>query len=130
MRNGAHVQGYKRRPDSVQSLASGRLSRAWNESTARYETDAIAQNKYGANKEADKRIVDRLSELAEKRGRTRTQIALARLLHKEPVVSPIIGSYRMSHLEDALDAVSVRLSPEEMTFLEELYIPHPIQGHH
>lgn len=106
------------------------MSRAWNESTARYETDAIAQNKYGANKEADKRIVDRLSELAEKRGRTRTQIALARLLHKEPVVSPIIGSYRMSHLEDALDAVSVRLSPEEMTFLEELYIPHPIQGHH
>ena len=59
-----------------------------------------------------------------------TRIALARLLHKEPVVSPIIGSYRMSHLEDALDAVSVRLSPEEMTFLEELYIPHPIQGHH
>ena len=130
MRNGALVQGYKRRPDSVQSLAAGRLSRAWNESTARYETDALAQNKYGANKEADKRIVDRLSELAEKRGLTRTQIALARLLHKEPVVSPIIGSYRMSHLEDAVDAVSVRLSPEEMTFLEALYIPHPIQGHH
>ena len=74
--------------------------------------------------------MDRLLELAEKRGRTRTQIALARLLHKEPVVSPIIGSYRMSHLEDALDAVSVRLSPEEMTFLKELYMPHPIQGHH
>ena len=94
------------------------------------QTDALAQNKYGANKEADKRIVDRLSELVEKRGLTRTQIALARLLHKEPVVSPIIGSYRMSHLEDAVDAVSVRLSPEEITFLEELYIPHPIQGHH
>lgn len=59
-------------------LAAGRLSRAWNESTARYETDTIAQNKYGTNKEADKLIVDRLSELAEKRGLTRTQLALAR----------------------------------------------------
>ena len=74
--------------------------------------------------------MDRLSELAEKCGLTRTQLALARLLHKEPVVSPVIGSYRMSPLEDAANAVPVRLSPEEMTFLKELYMPHPIQGHH
>ena len=89
MRNGALVQGYKRRPDSVQSLAAGRLSRAWNESTARYETDALAQNKYGANKEADKLIVDRLSELAEKRGLTRTQLALARCCTKNRWFPPL-----------------------------------------
>ena len=89
-------------------LAAGRLSRAWNESTARYETDTIAQNKYGTNNTASSGPV----------------------LHKEPMVSTVIGSYRMSHLEDAANAVPVRLSPEEMTFLKELYMPHPIQGHH
>ena len=70
-------------------LAAGRLSRAWNESTARYETDTIAQNKYGTNKEADKLIVDRISELAEKRGLTRTQLALARCCTKNRWFPPL-----------------------------------------
>jgi len=110
-------------------LAAGRLSRGWEESTQRYETDKVAQGKYDSNKDADKPVVQKVSELAEKRGLTMTQIALAWLLHKEPVVSPIIGSNKMSHLENAVEAVSVLLSPEEMVFLEEPYTPHPVQGH-
>ena len=110
-------------------LASGRLSRAWDESTQRFDTDTIAQGKYGSNKAADKQVVERVSELAEKRGLTRTQISLAWLMHKDPVASPIIGSIKISHLEDAVSAVSVSLSAEEIAWLEDPYVPHIIQGH-
>jgi len=110
-------------------LASGRLSRAWDETTERYETDTFAKNKYDTTRDKDKLVVARVSELAEKRSVTRTQIALAWLLHKEPVVSPIIGSNKISHLESAVEAASIRLSPEEILFLEEPYAPHPIVGH-
>lgn len=110
-------------------LAAGRLSRAWEESAMRFETDKIARGKYDANKEVGKPVVDRVSELAKSRGLTRTQVSLAWLLHKEPVAAPIIGSYKLEHLQDAVDAVPVSLTAEEMAFLEEPYVPHPVQGH-
>lgn len=110
-------------------LASGRLARDWSETTTRYETDRIAKWKYDATAEADKAVVERLAQVAEKRGVPRAQVALAWLLQKEPVVAPIIGATKRSHLETAVESLAIRLTPEEITFMEEPYVPHPIVGH-
>jgi aryl-alcohol dehydrogenase-like predicted oxidoreductase len=110
-------------------LASGRLARDLAETTTRYETDQIAKGKYDATAAADQAVIDHVAEVAEKRGVPRSHIALAWLLHKEPVVAPVIGATKMSHLENAVEAVAVKLTPEEMAFLEEPYVPHPIVGH-
>jgi aryl-alcohol dehydrogenase-like predicted oxidoreductase len=110
-------------------LASGRLTRDWSESTHRSETDQILKSKYDATADADQFVVERVASLAEKHGVPRIHIALAWLLQKEPVTSPIIGATKISHLEDAVGALSVKLTPEEMAYLEEPYIPHSIVGH-
>jgi aryl-alcohol dehydrogenase-like predicted oxidoreductase len=109
-------------------LASGRLARDWAESTERYETDPIAKMKYGATAETDKRVVERVAEVAEKHAVPRAHIAIAWLLQKETVVAPIIGATKISHLESAVDSLSVRLSQEEIAYLEEPYVPHPVVG--
>jgi len=111
-------------------LASGRLTRDWSETTHRSETDQIQKSKYDATAEADRLVVDRLAAIAEKHGVPRSHIAIAWLLQKEPVTAPIIGATKMSHLEDAVRALSIKLTSEEMAFLEEPYVPHPIVGHH
>ena len=111
-------------------LASGRLTRDWSaESTLRSETDQIARSKYDATAETDRQVVQRVAEIAEKHGAPRTHIALAWLLQKEPVTAPIIGATKISHLEEAVGALNVRLTQEEVTFLEEPYVPHRIVGH-
>lgn len=109
-------------------LASGRLTRDWSETTLRSETDDIQKSKYGATENTDRLVVERVAEIAEKQGVTRSQIALAWLLQKEPVVAPIIGATKISHLEDSVGALSVRLSTEEIAYLEEPYVPHPVVG--
>jgi aryl-alcohol dehydrogenase-like predicted oxidoreductase len=109
-------------------LASGRLTRDWSETTRRSETDAIQHAKYDAMMEADRGIVERLAEIAENHGVTRDKIALAWLLNKDQVVAPIIGAQKESHLESAVAALDIRLNPDEMTYLEELYIPHSVVG--
>lgn len=111
-------------------LASGRLTRDWSsEKTLRSETDQIAKGKYDATAETDRRVVERVAEIAEKLGVQRVHIALAWLLQKEPVTAPIIGATKISHLEDAIGALSVKLTQEEVTYLEEPYVPHRIVGH-
>jgi 1-deoxyxylulose-5-phosphate synthase len=110
-------------------LASGRLTRDWSETTQRSETDFILKSKYDATADADRYVVERVAELAEKHGVPRIQIALAWLLQKEPVTAPIIGATKISHLEGAVGSLSVKLTPEEIAFLEEPYVPHPIIGH-
>ncbi|WP_216326450.1 aldo/keto reductase [Deinococcus aestuarii] len=110
-------------------LAAGRLTRDWTANTLRAETDQIARSKYDATADRDRIIVERVAELARKHGVPRVQIALAWLLQKEPVAAPIIGATKLSHLEDAARALSVRLSPGEVTFLEEPYVPRPVVGH-
>jgi len=111
-------------------LASGRLTRDWSsEGTLRSETDQIQKMKYDASTESDRPIVERVAELAQKHGVSRTHIALAWLLQKEPVTAPIIGATKIAHLEEAVDALSVKLTPEEVTYLEEPYVPHRIVGH-
>jgi 1-deoxyxylulose-5-phosphate synthase len=110
-------------------LASGRLTRDWSsESTLRSETDQIARSKYDATAETDRQIVDRVAELADKHGVPRAHIALAWLLQKKPVTSPIIGATKISHLESAVGALSVTLTDDDVAHLEEPYVPHPIVG--
>ncbi len=111
-------------------LASGRLTREWAaESTLRSETDQIAKSKYDATAETDRQVVERVAQIADKHGAPRVHIALAWLLQKQPVVAPIIGATKIRHLEDAVGALSVTLSQDEVTYLEEPYVPHPIVGH-
>ncbi|MEK5397052.1 aldo/keto reductase [Paenibacillus sp. FSL K6-2859] len=109
-------------------LASGRLTRDWTVSTHRSETDQIQKSKYDGTADADRLVVERVAAIAEKHGVPRIRIALAWLLQKEPVTAPIIGATKMSHLEDAVGALSITLTPQEITFLEEPYTPHPIIG--
>lgn len=109
-------------------LASGRLTRDWQETTLRSETDQIQKAKYDLTANTDRLIVERVAEIAEKRSVPRVQIALAWLLQKEPVTAPIIGATKEHHFEDAVAALSITLTPEEIAFLEEPYVPHPVYG--
>ncbi|KPV41813.1 aldo/keto reductase [Alicyclobacillus ferrooxydans] len=109
-------------------LARGRLTRDWDEQTARSETDEFGKSLYRETAEADKKVVERVAEVAAKRGVSRAQVALAWVLQKKPVSAPIIGATKMHHLEDAVAAVSLQLTPEEIQALEEPYVPHQVMG--
>ncbi len=109
-------------------LASGRLTRDWSVTTQRSETDKVQKSKYDATGDADRLVVERVASIAEKHGVPRSHIALAWLLQKETVTAPIIGATKIPHLEDATAALSVKLTPEEITYLEEPYVPHPVVG--
>jgi len=109
-------------------LASGRLARPWSESSTRSETDPIAERKYGATADADKLVVERVGELAEKYEVSYAQISLAWMLHKQPVVAPVIGATKIAHLDNAIEAVAVELTEEDMAYLEEPYVLHPVVG--
>ncbi len=106
-------------------LARGRLTRSWDEQTERSRVDDFARQLYS---EDDRTIVERVAALAAKRQVSRAQIALAWLLSKPPVSSPIVGVTSVAQLDDALGAVSVELSPEEIDDLEQPYEPHPVAG--
>jgi len=111
-------------------LASGRLTRDWTpDSSLRAQTDQIQKSKYDATADTDRRVIERVAEIAGKHGVPRTHIALAWLLPKEPVTAPIIGATKIAHLEEAAGALAVRLTPEEVAYLEEPYAPHRIVGH-
>lgn len=111
-------------------LASGRLTRDWSaEQTLRSETDEIARGKYDATAETDRQVVSRVAELAEQHGVPRAHIALAWLLQKQPVTAPLVGATKISHLEAAIGALSVKLTQQEVDYLEAPYTPHPIVGH-
>jgi len=84
--------------------------------------------KYDASAEMDRQIVARVAEVARKYGASRTHIALAWLLQKQPVAAPIVGATKLSHLEDAVGALAVRLAPEDVAYLEEPYVPHKVVG--
>ncbi len=109
-------------------LAKGRLTRDWDETTHRSENDVVGQRFFPTSSKSDREVVERVAELAGKHGVPRAQIALAWLLQKEPITSPIIGATKMSHLEDAAASLSVKLTVEEVSFLEEPYTPHQVLG--
>jgi aryl-alcohol dehydrogenase-like predicted oxidoreductase len=108
-------------------LASGRLVRDWSVTTNRTESDKIAVIKYGATIDVDRPIYDRVAELAEKKGLSKTQIALGWMLQKS--TAPIVGATKISHIEEAVSALPVTLTDDEVAYLEEPYVPHKIVGH-
>lgn len=108
------------------ALAGGRLSRRPGISTKRFEEDSYAHLKYDATAAQDNVIIDRTFELAEKRGVSMTEIALAWLMTK--TASPISGATKLSHVEGAAKAAELTLSSDEIAYLEEPYIPHALVG--
>jgi len=106
-------------------LARGRLTRDWDETTNRSETDAFGRKLYN---EGDRAIVDRVAEIASERGVSRAQVALAWVLAKPVVTAPIVGVTKEQHLDDAVAAVDVQLTDEEIARLEEPYAPHAVVG--
>ncbi len=109
-------------------LAGGHLSHlGWTSDSKRSQTDKVIQNKYDAYKDNDLEIIERVHELAEKYDVSMTEIALAWLLHKG-VSAPIVGATKAPHFLQAVKAVDLQLSDDDMKYLEEKYIPHSIVG--
>ena len=108
------------------SLASGRLSRHPGETSKRLEEDSYAKFKYDATEAQDNVIINRVAELADRRGVSMTEVSLAWLLTK--VTSPIVGATKLHHIEGAAKAVDLELTAEECAYLEEPYVPHRLVG--
>ena len=109
-------------------LARGRLTRDWNESTRRVETDEVGKRLYTASAQADRMVIERVGAVAARRGVPRAHVALAWVLQKPFVTAPIIGASKPHHLEEAIAALSLKLTPEEIAELEEPYVPHAVVG--
>lgn len=111
-------------------LARGRLARPWDkkESTLRAETNPFALSLLEKTEEADKKVVDVVTEIAKKRGISNALVSLAWLLSKPAVTAPIVGATKLNHLDEAVSAVSIKLSEEEIQKIEAPYIPHSIVG--
>ena len=111
----------------ARGFLTGNRTRETHEPTTRARTDSFAQEMYYQDTDFD--VVDRVKELAKRHGVTPAQIALAWLLHQPGLTAPIIGASKMPHLEQAVEALEVQLSREEIALLEEPYRPHPVLGH-
>lgn len=111
-------------------LARGRLARDWESamSTGRATTDEVGKNLYTKSQDADHAVVDRVGQVATARGIPRAQVALAWMFSKPVVTSPIVGATKPKHLQDAITAMSVKLTLEEIALLEEPYVPHEVTG--
>src|SRR5919197_5758434 len=105
-------------------LARGRLTRPWDEATERARTDEFGKKLYAATADADRRVVARVAQVAARRGAPRAVIALAWLLKNPVVTAPIVGASKLQHLEDAVAALSLTLTTEEIAELEAPYVPH------
>jgi aryl-alcohol dehydrogenase-like predicted oxidoreductase len=110
-------------------LARGRLTREWAAGTARTETDAYARTLYDRTEAADRRVVEAVAQVAATRGVPRAQVALAWLLAQPGVTAPIVGATKLAHLDDALAALSLALTPEELAAIDAPYVPHAVAGH-
>lgn len=106
-------------------LARGRLTRDWDDATERSQTDEFGKTLYV---EADRQIVESVATVAAARDVSRAQVALAWMLHKPYVTSPIIGASKPHHLDDAMAALSLKLTDEEIATLEAPYVPHAVSG--
>jgi aryl-alcohol dehydrogenase (NADP+) len=109
-------------------LARGLLAGSRKAGTLRSKADDYAHQMY--TREADDRVVDCVQQVAANRGIPPAQVALAWLLHQPGVTAPIIGATKPHHVEDAIASLSVKLTKEEISTLESVYIPHPVLGHH
>ena len=109
-------------------LARGRLTRDWDATTERSNTDEFGHTLYAATVEADRKVVETVSVIADERGLPRAQVALAWVLAKQEISAPIIGASKSTHLDDAIAALDLTLSDDEITRLEAPYIPHAVIG--
>ena len=112
-------------------LARGRLARPWQAASGsdRPSTDQTAKQLYSAFEKSDKKVVDHVREIANKRGISYAQVALAWLFQKPAVTAPIIGATKLEHLYDAVNALDVKLESAETDLLERDYVPHTIVGY-
>ena len=108
------------------ALAGGRLSKHPGETSKRLQEDSYARLKYGTTEQQDRKILDRVAELAEQHSVSMTEVSLAWLLTK--VTAPVTGVTKLHHIEGAAKAVDLKLSKEEISYLEELYVPHRLVG--
>jgi aryl-alcohol dehydrogenase-like predicted oxidoreductase len=110
-------------------LARGRLTRDWDTSTARTETDGFGKTLYAKTADGDRKVVEAVAAVAARLGRPRAQVALAWVLAKSEVTAPIVGATRPGQLDDAVAALTLQLAPEDIAELEAPYAPHPVIGH-
>jgi len=108
--------------------ARGKLSRDWDYTSIRTETDEAMTRLFANTQEADKKVVERVAEVAKGRGIPRAQVALAWVLSKAVITAPIVGATKLHQLDDAIASVDVRLSADEIAALEEPYVPHEVVG--
>ena len=108
------------------ALAGGRLSKRPGETSKRLEEDSYARFKYDATAEADAKVIERVMELADRRGVPMTEIAIAWLLTK--VTAPVVGATKLSHVEAPVAATDLELTDDEVAYLEEPYVPHALVG--
>ena len=108
--------------------ARGKLSRDWDYTSTRTETDDAMTRLFAKTQEADKKVADRVAGVAKAHGIPRAQVALAWVLSKPVITAPIVGATKLHHLDDAIAAVDVRLSASEIAALEEPYVPHEVVG--
>lgn len=109
-------------------LARGRLTRAPDTSTGRAESDVFGKTLYNGFETSDRSIIDRVGQIAERRGLPRAQVALAWLLSKPGVTAPIVGASKPAHLDDAVAALGLVLTADEIASLEQPYVPHAVAG--
>jgi 1-deoxyxylulose-5-phosphate synthase len=108
--------------------ARGKLTRDWDYTSIRTETDEAFGRLFAKTEDADRKVVDRVAQVAAARGIPRAQVALAWLLAKPVITAPIVGATKLQHLDDALASVRVKLSEAEIALLEEPYVPHAVVG--
>jgi 1-deoxyxylulose-5-phosphate synthase len=109
-------------------LARGRLTRDWNETTERQETDRYGDSLYKATLEADRAVIDAVASVAASRGVSRAVVALAWVAQKSVITAPIVGASKPQHLTDAVAALSLALTEDEIALLEAPYVPHQTAG--
>jgi aryl-alcohol dehydrogenase-like predicted oxidoreductase len=111
-------------------MARGRLTRPWQTApTNRAETDEMDKTLYAQTEQADRAVIDRVAQVAAARGAPMAQVALAWVLSKSVVTAPIIGATKPHHLADAVGALAIKLTPQEIQLLEEPYVPHAVVGY-
>jgi aryl-alcohol dehydrogenase-like predicted oxidoreductase len=108
--------------------ARGRLTRDWDETSERAASDQFMATLYRATADADRRVVDAVKQVADSRGVSRAQIALAWVMQKPGVTAPIVGATKLAHLDDAVGALAVKLTAEDIAALEAPYVPHAVAG--
>ena len=109
-------------------LARGRLTRDWDAQSARAETDEFGRGLYAKTTEADRKVVEAVTAVAAARGVPRAQVALAWVLQKSVISAPIVGATKVEQLDDAVAALALKLTPDEVKALEAPYVPHAVVG--